>query len=58
MDGLTEEQFYEKKTQLMRKLTAKATKFLYENEKKELQKSSTASLGGRKLFDEKKKVST
>ena len=35
MDGLTEEQFYEKKTLLMRKLTAKATKFLYENEKNE-----------------------
>ena len=29
MDGLSEEEFYKKKAQLMRKLTAKATKFLY-----------------------------
>ena len=33
MDNMTEEEFYAKKTALMRKLTEKATKFLYESEK-------------------------
>ena len=32
MDNLTEEEFYEKKMKLMRKLTEKATKFLYDRE--------------------------
>lgn len=34
MDGLTEKEFYEKKQALMRKLTQKNTKFLYEKEQK------------------------
>ena len=34
MDGLTEEDYYKKKQELMRKLTKKNTKFLYEKEKK------------------------
>ena len=34
MDGLTEEEFYQKKQALMRKLTQKATKFLYEKQPK------------------------
>jgi len=34
MDGLSEEEFYKKKQALMRKLTAKNTKFLYEKETK------------------------
>ena len=35
MDGLTEEEYYAKKQILMRKLTQKNTKFLYEKEKKQ-----------------------
>ena len=35
MDGLTEEEYYKKKNALMRRLTAKATKFLYEKAPKE-----------------------
>ena len=35
MDNLSEEEYYHRKQQLMRKLTAKATKFLYEREKRE-----------------------
>ncbi len=34
MDGLTEEEYYFKKQALMRKLTQKNTKFLYEKPKK------------------------
>jgi hypothetical protein len=34
MDGLSEEEFYKKKAALMRKLTAQATKFLYEKAEK------------------------
>ena len=32
MDGLSEAEYYKKKQALMRKLTQKATKFLYEKE--------------------------
>ena len=35
MDGLSEEEYYRKKNALMRKLTQKATKFLYEKEEKD-----------------------
>ena len=34
MDNLSEKEFYYKKAQLLRKLTQKATKFLYEKEAK------------------------
>ena len=56
MDNLTEEEYYEKKSKLMRKLTQKATKFLYEKEKAAVHESrqSTGSLPqGRRLFDDK-----
>ena len=55
MDNLTEEEFYQKKTALMRKLTAKATKFLYENERNSMMdtknESQSSLQGGRRLFD-------
>lgn len=35
MDSLSEKEFYEKKQALMRKLTQKNTKFLYEKEEKQ-----------------------
>lgn len=34
MDGLSEEEFYRRKSILMRKITAKATKYLYQKEPK------------------------
>ena len=37
MDNMTEEEYYAKRKVLMRKLTAKATAYLYEKEKKEKQ---------------------
>ena len=39
MDSLSEEEFYRKKAQLMRKLTKKATKFLYERAPKDTGKT-------------------
>ena len=35
MDGLSEEEYYKKKANLMRKMTQKATAFLYEKESKD-----------------------
>lgn len=63
MDNLTEEEFYEKKMKLMRKLTEKATKFLYDREqitdnvdqetmRKEKLQEGQEKKPKRKLFDE------
>lgn len=52
MDGLTEAQYYEKKAQLMRKMTQKATKFLYEKEEKK-QGTSLREMAAKKSHEEK-----
>ena len=54
MDGLSEEEFYKKKQALMRKMTAKATKFLYD--KKPKQKGGTLrELAAKKEHEERMK---
>ena len=40
MDGLTEEEFYKKKTALMRKMTKKQTKHIYDKDKSKDKKLS------------------
>lgn len=52
MDGLTEEDYYKKKQELMRKLTKKNTKFLYEKEKKP-QGQSLHAMAAKKEQDDK-----
>ena len=52
MDNLSEEEFYRKKQMLMRKLTQKATKFLYEKEPKK-EGTSLREMAARKEHEEK-----
>lgn len=54
LDGLTEEEFYKKKQQLMRKMTAKATKFLYEKEPKK-QGTTLREMAAKKEHEERMK---
>ena len=52
MDGLSEAEFYAKKQALMRRLTAKNTKFLYEKEKKPVGES-LREMAAKKAHEEK-----
>lgn len=54
MDGLSEQEFYKKKQLLMRKMTAKATKFLYEKEPKK-QGTSLREMAAKKEHEERMK---
>lgn len=52
MDKMNEEEFYAKKQALMRKMTQKATKFLYEKEPKK-QGTSLREMAAKKAHEEK-----
>jgi hypothetical protein len=54
MDGLSEADFYKKKALLMRKMTKKATKFLYERAPKK-EGTSLREMAAKKVHEERMK---